>query len=153
MHFLSSMIEQRQGSVAAHHEQLGFLITGGEKSAWNDGWQRQITHSSTEITKDGLIFESFTELPFLLSRHCLVALDVEEGEFFLGGGLRGGYDANWNYIPTSTIGKAFFHRGNQWIEVPAMPTARNSKKPNLELHNEFHLKLILAGVLHKNGST
>ena len=44
----------------------------------------------------------------------------EEGDFFVGGG--NGYNK-----------RAFIHKGNQWMEVKEMTTARRGKKTNLEL--------------------
>ena len=111
------MNEAREGSAAAHHKDLGFLITGGKSSG--DHFK-----SSTEITKDGVTFEDFTPLPIGLRQHCLVALDGDEdGDFFVvGGQMSGGYNK-----------RAFTHKGNQWVEVEEVPTARRGKKPNLEL--------------------
>ena len=44
----------------------------------------------------------------------------EEGDFFVGGG--NGYNK-----------RAFIHKGNQWMEVKEMTTARRGEKTNLEL--------------------
>ena len=108
--FLSSMNEVRGYSKAAHHQELGFLVTGG---SWPDG------KSTTEVTKDGVTFEVFTPLPIALVLHCLVALDGDGGDFFVGGG----YDGSNNNK------RAFIHSGNQWVEMREMPTARRCKKP------------------------
>ena len=113
------MNEARVYSRAAHHQELGFLITGG-------GWPEGI--STTEITKDGATFEVFTPLPIGLAGHCVVALEGDDGDFFVGGG----YDGSNNNKRT------FIHRGNQWVEMMQMPTARQCKKPNLEMQNEIN---------------
>ena len=69
-----SMNEARYLGAAAHHQDLGFLITGGKGK------------STTEITKDGVTFEAFTPLPIVLHSHCVVSLDGEDGDIFVGGG-------------------------------------------------------------------
>ena len=123
------MKEARMYAAAAHHEDKGFLITGGQ-----NGWNNR--HSSTEITKDGVTFEDFTPLPRALSYHCMVALnDPADGDFFVAGGY-----------PTSK--RAFIHKGNQWDEMAEMPTARYRKKPSLEIENELIcLKHFIAGLM------
>ena len=92
---------------AAHHHVLGFLVSGGAP-----GLQR-----TTEVTKDGITFEAFTPLPIGVQAPCAVALGGDDGDFFVGGG----YDGS----PHSK--RAFIHRGNQWVEMQEMPTARHSK--------------------------
>ena len=76
--FLSSMNEVRGYSRAAHQQELGFPITGG---GWPEG------KSTKEVSKDGVTFEVFTPLPIGLVLHCLVALDGDAGDFFVGGRL------------------------------------------------------------------
>ena len=105
------MKEARMYAAAAHHEDKGFLITGGKGNGGR--------LSSTEITKDGVTFEDFTPLPIALSSHCMVALnDPADGDFFLAGGYT-----------SSQSKRAFIHKGNQWDEMAEMPTARYGKKP------------------------
>ena len=108
------MTTSRAHHAAAHHKDLGFLITGGK---YPDDYK-----SSTEITTDGVTFEAFTPLPVGLRDHCMVALDGdEEGDFFVGGG-------------DISIGKyrkeAFIHKNNQWMDVKELPTGSRGKKPN-----------------------
>ena len=104
------MNEKRHKFAGAHHSQLGFLVSGG--------WQS----STTEITTDGMTFNAYTPLPLALLDHCLVALDRDDGEFFLAGG-RTEYDAhNGTYI----------HRDNHWDNVHDMPTRRYGKKSYLK---------------------
>ena len=119
------MNEARAECAAAHHKDLGFLITGGKSSTSQPSGAH--FKSSTEITKDGVNFEVFTPLPIGLRLHCMVALDGdEEGDFFVGGGSKSdGYNK-----------RAFIHKGNQWVEVKEMPTARRGKEPDFELHTE-----------------
>ena len=108
------MKEERAYAAAAHHEDKGFIITGGVNG---NGWL-----SSTEITKDGVTFELFTPLPIALFSHCIVALnDEEDGDFFVAGGFSSSYSK-----------RSFIHKGNQWNEMTEMPTARAGKKPSLE---------------------
>ena len=114
------MNEARYYHRAAHHQELGFLITGG-------GWSGP--KSTTEITKDGVTFEVFTPLPIGLTLHCLVALDGDDGDFFVGGGKS---------VSSNADKRAFIHRDNQWVEMMQMPTARHGKKPNLENQNEIN---------------
>ena len=113
------MKEERAYAAAAHHEDKGFIITGGVNG---NGWL-----SSTEITKDGVTFEDFTPLPIALYTHCMVALnDADAGDFFVAGGSSSSYSK-----------RAFIHKGGQWNETTEMPTARSSKKPSLEKENEL----------------
>ena len=108
------MNEARTRSAAAHHKDLGFLVTGGVPGP----------KSSTEISKDGITFEAFTPLPVGLAHHCAVALDGDNGDFFIAGGATSSGDLSK---------RAFIHRGNQWVEMKQMDLAHNSgKKPNLE---------------------
>merc|ERR1711879_93780 len=112
---LSSMKKARSSAAAAHHEDKGFLITGGFGGSWPH-------HSSTEITRDGVTFEEFTPLPIALYEHCMIALnDDEDGDFFVAGGYSSTYSK-----------RAFIHKGGQWDEMTEMPTARDGKKPSLE---------------------
>ena len=93
------MSEYRNVATGAHHPQLGFLVTGGFKN------HTLHAMSKTEISKDGRIFSAYTPLPIGVLRPCLVALDGDDGEFFLAGGnLR---------IYSSPINRAFIHRGGQ----------------------------------------
>ena len=111
-HFLSRMNEVRGGASVAHHPQLGLLVSGG----WNDSCPCDL--SSTELWTDGpTTFSAFTPLPIALSSHCVVALDRDDGEFFLAGG----YSFDYNR-------RSFIHRGNWWDEVAPMPTERYGKK-------------------------
>ena len=120
---LSSMKEARFNAAAAHHEDKGFLITGGWGS--KDGSDPKNRLPSTEITKDGVTFEYFTPLPVAYQELCMVALnDEDDGDFFVAGGWDGGRDS---------IKRAFIHKGNQWNEITPMPTARRGKKPSLEM--------------------
>merc|ERR1711879_325082 len=98
----------RELHAAAHHKDLGFLITGGKHP--------ESYKTSTEITRDGVTFEAFTPLPIGLRSHCMVALDGdEEGDFFVGGGHSSGqqYDK-----------RAYIYKINQWVEVEELPTGR-----------------------------
>ena len=99
--------EDRFKAAAAHHIELGFLITGGE-----------YRKSSTEITADGVTWDLFTPLPINLYGHCLVALDSDYGDFFIVGG-RSSRDFEK---------RSFIHKNSQWTEVKAMPTPRSGKK-------------------------
>ena len=117
------MKEARGYAAAAHHRHKGFLITGGE------GDHEPPPHSSTEITQDGVIFVDFTPLPIALIWHCAVALnDENDGDFFVAGGLGDDHIASK---------RAFIHKGNQWNEMTEMPTAREGRKPSLEIENEL----------------
>ena len=108
-HFLSRMNEVRGGASVAHHPQLGLLVSGG--------WNGSADLSSSELSTDGRTFSAFTPLPIALSSHCVVALDGDDGEFFLAGG----YSFDYNR-------RSFIHRGNRWDEVAPMPTTRYGKK-------------------------
>ena len=114
------MSEARRSHAAAHHQHLGFLITGGE------GGDSGGIMSSTEITKDGgVTFEAFTPLPIGFHKHCVVALDGgHSGDFFVGGG--------WNIredgVRDADSRRAFIYKGNQWVEIEQLPTGRNGKK-------------------------
>ena len=122
------MTTSRAHHAAAHHKDVGFLITGGK---WPENFK-----SSTEITRDGVTFEAFTPLPVGLRDHCMVALDGdEEGDFFVGGGdIRGGKYSK----------RAFIYKNNQWMDVKELPTGSRGKKPNLNLSDELCWKLFLA---------
>ena len=116
------MKEGRLYAAAAHHEDKGFLITGGI-GPYN-GYSRL---SSTEITKDGLTFEDFTQLPIGLYYHCMIAFNGgDDGDFFVAGGASSTYSK-----------RVFIHKGNQWNEMTEMPTARSGKKPSLEIENKL----------------
>ena len=103
------MDEVRYLAAGAHHASLGFLVSGGK-----DGSARL---SSSELSSDGATWGAYTQLPIEVNSHCLVALDRDDGDFFLTGGSSGG-----------TLKRAFIHRTNSWVEVTAMPTARYGKK-------------------------
>ena len=103
------MNEERELLAGAHHSQLGFLVSGGY------GLYSRL--STTEITTDGMTFTAYTPLPIGLESHCMVALDGDDGEFFLAGG----YSFDYNR-------RSFIHRGNRWDEVAPMPTTRYGKK-------------------------
>ena len=102
-------------SAGAHHPDIGFVVTGGQ-----DGGGRL---STTEISRDGITFDYYTPLPIGLDGHCMVALDGDNGEFFIGGGQSSSGFSN----------RAFIHKGNHWVEVEQMPTTRACKKSNLEV--------------------
>ena len=124
--FFSRMNEARHYAAGAHHKDLGFLVAGG----WNGPHGPHEYHgvSTTEITTDGVTFDMFTQLPIALSSPCMVALDGEDGEFFIAGG-------------SSSSGfsrRAFIHRDNQWDEVEQMETARYGKMSNLEMQGEMN---------------
>ena len=126
-----SMTESRIDHAAAHHKDLGFLITGGK---WPESFK-----SSTEITRDGDTFEAFTPLPIGLRAHCMVALDGdEEGDFFVGGGDKSGQ----KYTKS-----AYIYKSNQWVGVEELPTGSRGKKPYLDIHNELCCKLFLAALM------
>ena len=129
---LSRMNEARHRAAGAHHPQLGFLVSGG--SGGSD------LKSTTEISTDGRTFSAYTPLPIRLYRHCLVALDRDDGEFFLAGGYTGPWTPAY---PSSR--RAFIHRRSQWDEVGPMPTARGGKKSNLKMQIRYAINLI---VLH-----
>jgi len=107
------MNEARLNAVGAHHPQLGFLVSGGSNASYHGDPSGSIL-SSTEVSTDGRTFSAYTPLPIELSGHCMVALDGDDGEFFLAGGRDG----------LSELDRAFIHRNNAWVEVAAMPTAR-----------------------------
>ena len=127
------MKEARAWAAAAHHQDKGFIVTGGSSG---------YLLSSTEISKDGVTFEDFTPLPIALSGHCAVALnDNEDGDFFVAGG--------WACSSQCSVSKrVFIHKNNQWYEVTEMPTSRYGKKPSLEIENELIcLKHFIAGLM------
>ena len=106
------MNEARAQGAAAHHKDLGFLVTGGKSNG--DPFK-----TSTEITQDGVTFQPFTSLPIGVQSHCMVALDGDEEEdFFIGGGdtSAGKYSK-----------KAFIHKNNQWMDVNELPTGSRGK--------------------------
>lgn len=109
--FLSRMNQCRGGGAGAHHPQLGFLVSGGGRFS---------VYSTTEISKDGRTFSTFTPLGNATgpTKRCCVALDGDDGEFFLAGGT------GWGYVSST----AFIHRRGQWDEVEPIPTARYCKK-------------------------
>ena len=118
--FLSRMNEARAFAAGAHHPQLGFLVSGGYDGSFN-------LLSTSEISTDGMTFSTFTPLPTPVYRHCMVALDGDDGEFFLAGG--------WHTGPASR--RTFIHRRDQWDEVDLMPTARGGKKLNLKMQIRY----------------
>ena len=99
------MTEDRYGSAGAHHKDLGFLITGGVYDI-----------STTEITTDGITFNAFTPLPLGLHSHCLVALDGDDGEFFVTAGHSSG---------CGVCQRTFIHKIDQWNEMESRPTGGN----------------------------
>ena len=105
-------------STGAHHDELGFLVSA-------------TIRLTTEITTDGVTFNAFTPLPIGLSNYCMVALDGDDGEFFVGGGDYWKLDGNNGRSLKSR--RAFIYRDNQWDEVAQMPTARSCKKAYLEM--------------------
>ena len=118
--FLPRMNEARSSAAGAHHPQLGFLVSGG----YNDGSSK----STTEISSDGRTFSAYTPLPIELWGHCMVALDRDDGEFFLAGGWDGYYSSN----------RAFIHRGGQWDQVKWMWASRYRKKSNSLMQIEMN---------------
>ena len=106
------MGERRRLSAGAFHPKHGWVISGG----YGDG-ERQ--HSSCEVTRDGISFQEFPALPIPLSRHSMVAMDREEGDFLITGGDPGGSGYN---------SRTFIFK-NEWTEMERMPTARSGKKP------------------------
>ena len=121
--FLSRMNEARAFAAGAHHPQLGFLVSGGY-----DGYS-SLPSSTSEISTDGMTFSTFTPLPIAVYRHCMVALDRDDGEFFLAGGSTG---------PSSR--RAFIHRRSHWDEVEPMQTGREGKKSNLKMQIRYDTK-------------
>ena len=122
------MNEARYKSAGAHHPDIGFVITGGEDRGFL---------STTEISRDGITFESYTPLPIGLEGHCMVALEGNDGEFFIGGG----------YSSSGYSNRAFIHKGNEWVEVEQMPTARTSKESNLEVQGEINWMLCISDLM------
>lgn len=113
------MKEARRAHAAAHHKDLGFLITGGEDGGYK---------SSTEITKDGVTFEDFDPLPYSVTKHCAVALDGPNGDFFVAGG--------WSSSAPDEK-RAFVYKGSNWVQMSSMAIGRNGKKTNLGRQNEI----------------
>ena len=109
-----SMREKRAASAGAFHPEHGWLISGGF-----DGPRR---FSSCEVTRDGISFEEFPALPNTIHGHSIVALDGDNGDFLVTGG-----DISIQLRSART-----FIFKNEWTEVARMPTARYSKKPNLQ---------------------
>ena len=99
------MNDRRIYAAGAHHATLGFLVTGGNLAGPH----------STEITTDGITFSTFSPLPVdQLHNHCMVALDGEEGEFFVAGGNK--------------RNTTFIYRENQWVAKMPMPKWRMCMK-------------------------
>ena len=110
--FLSRMDRGRYFAAGAHHVSLGFLVSAG----WDDS-----AVSSSVLTTDGTTWDAYTTpLPIAVYDHCMVALDRNDGDFFLVGG----------YDDSNRMDRAFILRSSNWVEVTAMPTARSSKKSN-----------------------
>ena len=120
--FLLRMKEPYPYNTGAHHDELGFLVSARGSTG------------TTEITTDGVTFNAFTPLPIGLSNYCMVALDGDDGEFFVGGGDYWKLDGNNGRSLKSR--RAFIYRDNQWVEVAQMPTARNCKRAYLEMQSE-----------------
>ena len=130
------MNEARAYGSAALHQNLGFLITGGQGP-------RGIP--SAEISTDGGV--TFSDFNFLdhsrsLYFHCIVALNGDNGDFFVGAGFN---QHSGSGEPITN--RAFILRGNQWVEVTPMPTARYGKKSNLEMVGEMNMMLCMAGLV------
>ena len=126
------MNEARANAAGAHHPQVGFLVSGG----WNGSRSQDpsasgSTLSSTEVSTDGRTFSAYTPLPIGLEGHCMVALDGNDGEFFLAGGLTGG--SSPSYTVDDLSARAFIHRESQWDEVEQMPRARSSKNSSSQI--------------------
>ena len=109
--FLSRMNEARQWAAAAHHPRLGFMVSGG--------WSGSTSLSSSELSTDMATFNAYTSIPIRLHRHCVVAMDRNDGDFFLAGG-----------VGSNQVDRAFIHRSSNWVEVRKMSTARNGTKSN-----------------------
>ena len=110
--FLSRMNEARQWAAAAHHPRLGFMVSGGLSGS---------TYlPSSELSTDMVTFNAYTSIPFGLLRHCVVAMDRNDGDFFLAGGVDG----------SNRVDRAFIHSSSNWVEVRKMPTARDGTKSN-----------------------
>jgi len=117
------MNEPRANAAGAHHPQVGFLVSGG----WNGSSSQDPSGSSlssTEVSTDGRTFSAYTPLPIGLQGHCMVALDGDDGEFFLAGGWVGA-GASPSHGEDDHSARAFIHRESQWDEVEQMPTARS----------------------------
>lgn len=125
------MTQARYGHAAAHHQNLGFLITGGEGISG--------TSKSTEITKDGVTFKAFEPLSIGLINHCMVALDGSNGaNFFIGGGSRIDNDnvdsfskRTFKYLELGGL------LGGYWADIAPMPTGRYGKKSNFREQNDM----------------
>ena len=64
----SRMTEVRHRTAGARHESLGYLVSGGRDAPLSK-------LSSSELSTNGTTWAPFTQLPFALNRHCMVALD------------------------------------------------------------------------------
>ena len=124
LHFFSRMNQARRYAAGAHHNSLGFLVSGGSHSGSDRSGSAGL--SSSELSTEGATWGAYTPLPIELIAHCMVALDGNDGDFFLAGGFDG-----------SRQDLVFIHRSNNWVEVPQMPTVRNRKKSNKEAHVEI----------------
>ena len=102
------MTEERYASAGAHHKDLGFLIAGGVYDI-----------STTEITTDGITFTAFTQLPLGFHSQCLVALNGDDGEFFMAGGHNSG---------CGQCHRAFIHKNSQWDEMASLARGRSGKR-------------------------
>ena len=105
------MREKRAVAASAFNPKHGWVITGG--------WDGSNSLSSAERTRDGRSFEPFTELPIVLSNHCIVSLDGGNGDFF----LTGGYGSDW--VDSK---QTYIYRDSAWRQVADMPTTRYGKK-------------------------
>ena len=108
------MNQARTYAAGAHHNSIGFLVSGGSVS----GSAARL--SSSELSTEGATWGAYTPLPIGLSSHCVVALDSNYGVFFLAGGWDG----------SNELDRAFIHKGANWVEVKQMSTARYGKKSN-----------------------
>ena len=106
----------RHTAAGAHHESLGFLVSGGRTNV-------STILSSSELSTNGATWGVYTQLqlPIGLRFHCMIALDRSDGEFFLAGGSDARDGSN-------SVDLAFIYNGTNWVEVTPMPTARYGTK-------------------------
>ena len=115
------MNQARTKAAGAHHNSLGFVVSGGSVSG-------SAGLSSSELSTEGATWGTYTPLPIGLSSHSMVALDRNDGDFFLAGG---------EGVDGLRVDHVFIHRSDNWVEVTQMPTVRTRKKSNKEAHVEI----------------